>query len=395
MISARLRALSLIIAASFFSVTADSTAQDTRISKTPYVVVKAGSPGDEEHLIDWSRRLADSAIRDWARSAGVYLDEQRGPVENAYARFVARYGSRVRFQGLDRNRIYRVFIDFVGFSNPRGVDIQARLEISVGGIVLRSLRFGDLSGESNPCLIEIPYSMTQTGELELFFREYSPTGGYFGVRSIVLTDQPAIPRKIIVSTEKEKPADSMEPRSGLIESKPELKKLRTGKKEKAEKPGSEKAPGKKKAGGIIDERAGSKDGTPEAGEKKSAEVKAATLKGAAKTRGRGKVIAAEKKKPDAKKEGKKTPERDDEKKAQPKKNDSAQDRSAEKKAQGGEVRKAEPKIEVPREPDSSIKLRQPDDPSAPEIKAPDEKKNIQPKMPQVNDRTKDLPDRKR
>lgn len=393
MISVRLRALSLIIAASFFSVTADSTA--TRISQTPYVVIKAGSPGDEAHLIDWSRRLADSAIHDWARSVGIYLDEQRGPVENHYARFVTRYGSRVRFQGLDRNRIYRVFIDFVGFSNPRGVDIQASLEISVGGLVLRSLRFGDLSGESNPCLIEIPYSLTQTGELELFFREHSPTGGYFGVWSIVLTDQPGIPKEIVVSTEKEKPADSMETRSGLVESKPELKKLRTGKKEKAEKPVSEKTPGKKKAGGGIDERQGSRDGTLEAGKNKGAEVKGTTLKGAAKARGRGKGIVAEKKKPEAKRERKKPPARDDEKKAQPKKYDSAQDKSAEKKDLGGGVKKAVPKIEVPREPDSSIKLRQPDDPPAPEIRAHDEKNIIQPKLPQVNDKIKDLPDRKR
>lgn len=356
--SSRLRALSCIIAASFLSASIDSTAQDSPAAESPYVVVKAGSAGDDAHLLDWSKGLTAAEIRNWARGAGVRLNRQRGPVENDIARFVGRYGSRVRFQGLDRNRIYRVLIDFVGFSNPRGIDIQARLEISAGGTVLRSLGFGDLGGERSLCLIEVPYSMTQGGELELLFREYSPTGGYFGVWSIVLADRPDIPVKILSPAEGERISEGMEPHTGPLELKPSLKKLRPG-----EKQGAGKAPGMKSEGSGTVERAKIKKGAPEKAGEKGDGARPPVKTG----KSRGKAAVPEKKKPEP-------------------------DKPREKSSRGGEGKNPAPKIELPREPDGSMRLRQPDDPPAPEIKGPDEKKNAPPRLPRVEDKTKGLSD---
>ena len=381
--SSRLRALSCIIAASFFSASFDSTAQDSRAAESSYVVVKAGSAGDDAYLLNWSKGLAAAEIRNWARGAGVRLNRQRGPVENDCARFVGRYGSRVRFQGLDRNRIYRVLIDFVGFSNPRGTDIQARLEISAGGMVLRSLSFGDLGGEGSLCLIEVPYSMTQGGELELFFREYSSTGGYFGVWSIVLADRPDIPSKILGPAEGERVSEGMEPRTGPLELKPSLKKLRPGERQE-----SRKAPGMKREDSNAAERVKIKKGVLEKAGEKGEGTKPSVKAG----KTRWKKAVPEKKKPGPEKKGKEQSAADGEKKQSVKKNEPATDKPREKSSRDGEGEKPAPKIELPREPDGSTRLRQPDDPLVPEIKGPDEKKNAPPRLPRVEDKARPYPD---
>jgi hypothetical protein len=250
-------------------------------------------------------------------------------------------------------------------------------------VVLRSLSFDDLGGEGSPCLIELPYSMTQGGGLELFFREYSPTGGYFGVWSIVLADRPDIPARILSPVEEERVSEGMEPRTEPIELKPSLKKLRPG-----ERLGTVKAPGRKKESPSAGERAKIKKEPSETGKKKEDGVKPSGKAG----KTRGKKVIPEKKEAEPQKEEKERSAGDGEKGAKTKKRESAANKPREKSSHGGDEKRPGPEIELPREPDGSMRLRQPDDPLVPEIKGPDEDKNASPRPPRVEDKAEGLSD---
>ena len=158
-------------------------------------VINAGSPGDGASLKDWSEPMDEAALFNWAKSAGLSLIPDRGPVADGRARFVRRFGSRAVVDGLDRNRVYHLWIDIVSYRALKPAEILTRLEIYIDGRKVKTLSPAYLTEEHPPLGIEVPYDLSQDGRIEVLFKEYSLNAGYWGIWDIIVTETPGMPER--------------------------------------------------------------------------------------------------------------------------------------------------------------------------------------------------------
>ncbi len=228
-------------------------------------VINAGSPGDGAALKNWSEPMNEAELYNWARSAGLSLVPDRGPVADGRARFVRRFGSRAVVDGLDRNRAYHLWIDVVSYRALKPADILTRLEIYIDGRKVRTLSPAYLTEEHPPLGVEVPFDLSQDGRIEVLFKEYSLSAGYWGIWDIIVTETPAMPERV----EGAAPVDEkgkMVPAERLLGPGPAEKKAK-GKIEKGdgkEGAGPGKTPAVKKAGV---KKPGAADAKPDKGRK--------------------------------------------------------------------------------------------------------------------------------
>ncbi len=187
-----------------------------------YRVMRADT--DDSVFADWSAPRTAAELRNWAKTQGLALAEDGPPLSVGKARFVERYGSTLKLDGLNRNAKYRLFLDFVTFDDTARFNAPAALEIYADGLLLRRLSFGELSPRRNPVVLEIPYQLALDGSVTVLFREYSRTAGFFGLWDAVLTDQYALPASFEGPAPKRAEPTSMRVKDDVIEAKPALKK---------------------------------------------------------------------------------------------------------------------------------------------------------------------------
>ncbi len=253
------------------------------------LVINFGDPGDSAYIRDWSEPMDEKTIYNWGKSSGLVLNDDSGPVVDGSARFVAKYGSRVILRGLNRNRHYWMWIDFVTYRNPRKADILTSLEILINDRIVKNLGFTEMTADSGPLMIELPYDLSQRGTVEVLFKEHSRYVGFWGIWDIVVCDLPVLPKSIAMQREKSGRKD-MPVKESVIEGRPPVKKTGAGKGaiRKSETPGKKedirKKPAEDKkdaAAGIRKEAAEPEDRVMEerkAGEKKQPGVPAAKKK---------------------------------------------------------------------------------------------------------------------
>lgn len=241
-------------------------------------VINAGSPGDGASLKDWSEPMDEAALFNWAKSAGLSLIPDRGPVADGRARFVRRFGSRAVVDGLDRNRVYHLWIDIVSYRALKPAEILTRLEIYIDGRKVKTLSPAYLTEEHPPLGIEVPYDLSQDGRIEVLFKEYSLNAGYWGIWDIIVTETPGMPERVEAAAPVEEKG-KMVPAERIIGPGPAEKKAK-GKIEKAdgrEGAGTVKKPAVKKAGV---KKPGTDDAKPGAARKPGKVKKAPAGKGA-------------------------------------------------------------------------------------------------------------------
>ncbi len=170
--------------------------------------VAAGSPvhsyylfGDEDvrrSARHWLKTLDEKRIRYWCRSNGMGLASDAPPVANRMAAFVSKNGSTIEVKGLARFKRYSAWIDFVRYLSVDRSPVSARLEIYADRRLVGAFRLGDITYRNNPYRLELPYDLTLDGNIVLEFREYSHSGGFWGVWDVVVTDGPDLPASIEV-----------------------------------------------------------------------------------------------------------------------------------------------------------------------------------------------------
>ncbi|HPQ52006.1 MAG TPA: hypothetical protein PK253_02065 [Spirochaetota bacterium] len=192
------------------------------ISQPFYGAYSFGESADREFGRDWVKTLTAKEIAYWCRSRSMVPVPDAKPVVNNKASFVSRYGSVISVKGLQRNRRYRAWIDFVRFRAHGDCGVSARLEVYGDRKLLKSFRYRDLQEMRKPFVLNLPYEITYDGAVELKFREYSDTGGFWGVWDVVVSDQYDLP-DTLPGDAADKAGTEMKIRDPLIEGKKELR----------------------------------------------------------------------------------------------------------------------------------------------------------------------------
>lgn len=187
-----------------------------------YGIYSFGEAADQEFARDWVKTLTSKEIANWCRSRSMVPVPDAKPVVNNRASYVSRYWSVISVKGLQRHRRYRAWIDFVRYRGNGDCGVSARLEIYGDRKLLKSFRYSDLREMRKPFVLSIPYEVTHDGAVELKFREYSDTGGFWGVWDVVVSDQYELPETLSGSGA-DKAAAEMKIRDPLIENKRELR----------------------------------------------------------------------------------------------------------------------------------------------------------------------------
>ncbi len=171
--------------------------QKVIISREPVVIViNMGDPGGGDNLVDWHRRLNFREIAHWGRSHGIKPHRDSPPVDSRAARFVSKFGSKVKVEGLEPGRRYRMWVDFVTYDIVHEHRISARLEIFANREKIGNFNFASIKRKNNPVRLDLPYHLTMKGGLELSFREYSDQGGFWGIWDLVISDAYSLPESI-------------------------------------------------------------------------------------------------------------------------------------------------------------------------------------------------------
>jgi len=179
-------------------------------------VFHAGMKNFGEHFINWKPFVSEKDLYNWAISNGLKLLEDQKPIIGRKALIISKYGSRIFVPGLERDRRYRMWIDFVIFRNTSRMYPGARLEVAIfskkNGIShLRDFIIDDLTG--SPEKIDIPYTYSQDGSFDIIFREYSAERGVWGIWDVIISDGDEIPERRLV----EDPGGNMGIKEKIVE----------------------------------------------------------------------------------------------------------------------------------------------------------------------------------
>lgn len=186
--------------------------------------VNLGNSGEAQQICHWLEVRNYREIRNWGRGIGLLAIPDSAPIVDSRAGFVSRFGSSVRITDLKRNLKYRMWLDFVIFRSSGKENITSRLEILVDGRRVCSLNFGDINRYNNPYMLELPYDLTIDGSVEIIFKEYSYSGGFWGIWDIIVSDSYQLPDKNSLPPEKKD--ISLDIKEKIIEKKGTMDKIK-------------------------------------------------------------------------------------------------------------------------------------------------------------------------
>ncbi len=157
-------------------------------SKEHIILIAPAHPADDISCEGWREQMSFREITNWARAYGLKALRPEGSPEGIRASFVSKHGSKVIIKKLDPVRRYYLRVHFVNYAQLTETDIHAFLEIRADREHIARLSFADAMKKSEPLVFEIPCHLTMDGKLTLEFREYSSSGGFFGIWHMALSD---------------------------------------------------------------------------------------------------------------------------------------------------------------------------------------------------------------
>ncbi|MBN2158309.1 MAG: hypothetical protein JW807_02860 [Spirochaetes bacterium] len=168
--------------------------QETRGS----LVFNPGYSSGERNMHGWLKSFTLAHMREWAKSRGLAVADDRGPVVDNSAAYVGPYGSTIILEGLARGSRYRMWIDFVWFRSLKKAP-PAVLKIFASSRrgpsrLLTSVRFEDI-GDSY-YVLDIPVEITIGGSAEIRFVELTREPGIWGVWDIIVSYGRELPQAI-------------------------------------------------------------------------------------------------------------------------------------------------------------------------------------------------------
>ncbi len=149
------------------------------------------SPSQESAHISfegWREQMSFREIKNWARTYGLKALRPEGFNEATRASFISKHGSKVFIKNLNPLRHYYLWVQFVNYALLTETDISALLDICADRELIARLPFAKTIEKPDLFVFEIPCHLSMDGTLTLEFREYSSTGGFFGIWNIALSD---------------------------------------------------------------------------------------------------------------------------------------------------------------------------------------------------------------
>ena len=166
----------------------------------PHIIII--NPGERIEGVNWSGVYNHETIALWAKTKGMLLRDDSGPLVGGVAGFIHKYGTRFVVRDLSRERKYYLYIDFVIFDkynekkHPTELKIFAK-NADYGETLISALQYKNIKKKNPYYRMQIPYKFTVKGQMDLIFREYSPMKGYWGVWDMIISDSAEITDSMI------------------------------------------------------------------------------------------------------------------------------------------------------------------------------------------------------
>lgn len=149
-----------------------------------------------------------AGIAKWGKPQGVKIRDDAPPVIDGMAFYMPDYSAEFRVEGYDRERNYRLYIDFVKFDG-KFKPLNSILKIWGRGPSGKMFLFAEINQdilyENKIFETLIPYELSSTGRFDIIVREYSDMPGKWGIWDMIVTDKsvdrieiirPGVPEKM-------------------------------------------------------------------------------------------------------------------------------------------------------------------------------------------------------
>lgn len=133
-----------------------------------------------------------AAISKWAKPQGFNVKMDAPPVIDGVAFYTPDFFAEFKVEGYDRNREYKLYIDFVRFEGETSY-INSILKIwgrdSSGKMYLIAEINRQILNKDKIFETLIPYELSYPGSFNIIVREYSDTPGKWGIWDMIITDK--------------------------------------------------------------------------------------------------------------------------------------------------------------------------------------------------------------
>lgn len=166
-----------------------------------YTVVNSVENQPGVAMTGWGAELPKKEILEWAVARQMVPVPDLPPVRDDRALFIGRYGSSVMFTGLDKEKKYILWIDFLKYNRNSlfRYDTMLTVEVRAPGSSAPAMKIelqpAMISGEKLYRL-ELPYRHTSWGAVEISFREQAFTGGIWALWDMILASDAELPESI-------------------------------------------------------------------------------------------------------------------------------------------------------------------------------------------------------
>lgn len=133
-----------------------------------------------------------AGIAKWGKPRGLKIKADAPPVIDGMAFYTPDYSAEFRVEGYDRERDYRLFIDFVKYEG-KIQPLNSLLKIwgrgASGKMFLVAEINQNILAEDKIFETLIPYELSSPGRFDIIVREYSDTPGKWGIWDMIVTDK--------------------------------------------------------------------------------------------------------------------------------------------------------------------------------------------------------------
>jgi hypothetical protein len=163
-----------------------------KISNTPVSDIIIINPSEKDATTNRLYKINYTEIYKWAKPQGLKVKEDAPPVIDGLAFYTPDFFAEFKVEGYDRNREYKLYIDFVRFENGT-LNINSLLKIwgrdYSGKMFFIAEIKKEILEENKIFDAIIPYELSSPGRFDIIVREYSDTPGKWGIWDIIITDK--------------------------------------------------------------------------------------------------------------------------------------------------------------------------------------------------------------
>ena len=168
---------------------ADYTKKDPIPFPSDMIII---NPLDGDSSTNRLYKINYAAISKWAKPQGLNVKMDAPPVIDGVAFYTPDFFADFKVEGYDKNRGYKLYIDFVRFEGETAY-INSILKImgrdSSGKLYIIAEINRKILNEDKIFETLIPYELSYPGYFNIIVREYSDTPGKWGIWDMIITDK--------------------------------------------------------------------------------------------------------------------------------------------------------------------------------------------------------------